>query len=110
MHLWLSDDIEPLSKLGKGAYGDVHKAMYGATEVAVKFVRDVGREDMASRLFRREVGLLIQLRHPHVLVVIGLMWDEATGRPFIVTELCNGQSVAERLESLKPLCAMTICM
>jgi hypothetical protein len=67
--------------------------------VAVKWLAASGSEaatgDEERERFRREARTLARLDHPHLLKVHRL--DEVDGRPFMVLELVEGGSLADRL-------------
>src|SRR5262245_30063290 len=78
--------------------GEVYRAVDSklGRRVAVKvlpeaFALDVER---VSR-FEREAKLLASLNHPNIAVLYGL--EEADGRQFLVMELVEGETLAERL-------------
>src|SRR6185436_2324121 len=72
-------------------------------QVAIKFLPDdaAGTAE-ASRLerFRREARTASVLNHPHICVIHDV--DESAGRPFLVMELLEGQTLAERLAPGRP--------
>jgi len=90
-----------LALLGKGGMGTVWRAEHlslGAT-VAVKLVdpsADGGAD--AWRQCQREARAAAALRSPHVVQVLDVGRDDATGTPFIVMELLEGESLADRLD------------
>jgi serine/threonine protein kinase len=104
---WQSFEIQPTaltigSLIGRGGYGNVHCGLYRNTPVAIKTFHPralSGSFDRAIKLIKREIGILMGIRHPHVLLACGWMVDEASGAPMIrvVTELCLGGSVFHRL-------------
>lgn len=55
-------------KIGRGAFGEVVRAVYQGTDVAVK---RMSSSNQAAADFVREVQLLIKLRHPHVVLFMG---------------------------------------
>ena len=81
-----------------GGMGEV----YGAhdtklrRQVAIKILPDSFSHD-ADRVarFRREAHVLAALNHPHIGAIYGL--EEANGRHFLVLELVDGETIAERL-------------
>ena len=91
--------LEILSLLGRGGMGEVYRARDSKLkrEVAIKilpdeFSRDPGR---VSR-FQREAEVLASLNHPN----IGAIYDvgEAKGSRFLVLELVEGETLAERIK------------
>ena len=55
-------------RIGRGAFGEVVRAVYQGTDVAVK---RMSSSAAAASDFVREVQLLIKLRHPHVVLFMG---------------------------------------
>jgi eukaryotic-like serine/threonine-protein kinase len=90
---------EILAALGAGGMGEVYKArdMKLGREVAVKILPESFTHD-PERLarFRREAQVLAALNHPHIGAIYGL--DEANGQQFLVLELVDGQTLADRLK------------
>ena len=88
-----------IEKLGGGGMGVVCKAEDTnlSGQVAIKILPDEFAHD-AERLarFEREAKLLASLNHPNIASIYGL--EQADGRPFLVLELVEGQTLAERLK------------
>ncbi len=86
-------------KLGEGGMGVVYKARDTHLDrtVAIKVLPDEFAHD-AERLarFEREAKLLASLNHPNIAAIHGL--EEHEGKRFLVLELVEGQTLAERLE------------
>ena len=100
------------SKLGEGGMGEVYRAEDTTLkrEVAIKVLPEQVTQD-AERLarFRREAQVLASLNHPNVAAIHGL--EESDGVRFLVLELVEGETLAERL-SKGPLAveeALEIC-
>jgi serine/threonine protein kinase len=92
--------FECTSMLGKGGMGEVYKAKDQklGRNVAIKvlpeeFARDT---DRVAR-FQREAKLLASLNHPNIAAIHGL--EEADGTHFLVLELIEGETLAERIKS-----------
>lgn len=71
---WLiqGDEIEinwsPGNLLGKGGYGLVYKGIYRGSAVAVKMLKGEAEAQPLTSL-QKEVDLMVQLRHPHIIQV-----------------------------------------
>src|SRR5512143_3738539 len=65
-------------------------------QVAIKVLPDIfaGDPERLAR-FEREAKLLASLNHPNIASIYGL--EEADGKRFLVLELVEGQTLAERL-------------
>jgi serine/threonine-protein kinase len=86
-------------KLGQGGMGEVYRAedTVLGRQVAIKVLPDEFAHD-AERLarFEREAKLLASLNHPNIASIYGL--EQADGKPFLVLELVEGQTLSERLK------------
>jgi hypothetical protein len=62
-------EIEMGEQLGAGGYGEVHKAVWKGTEVAVKMMisETTGSREL-ERNFKEEVRVMTALRHPNVVL------------------------------------------
>src|SRR5512146_818427 len=88
------------SQLGKGGMGEVFQAkdQVLGRDVAIKvlpeeFARDA---DRVAR-FQREAKVLASLNHPNIAAIHGL--EESGGASFLVLELVEGQTLADRVEA-----------
>jgi serine/threonine protein kinase len=88
------------SQLGKGGMGEVFQAkdQILARDVAIKVLPDAFAKD-ADRVarFRREAILLASLNHANIAAIHGL--EESGGTNFLVLELVEGQTLADRIKS-----------
>jgi len=84
--------------LGRGGMCSVYRATdtQSGSEVAVK-VLDLDHLNHPLRVarFRREVGSLMRLRHPNI--VLALRTGEVRGLPYLVMEYCSGGTLAGHL-------------
>jgi serine/threonine protein kinase len=92
--------------IGRGAFGSVyraHKSQDDSAPVALKVLRRdrQGSQELVGR-FRREMRAVAALRHPHLVELVDLGWDEVGGY-YVVMELLRGESVLDRIERLGAL-------
>src|SRR5215813_9097315 len=92
-------DYEILAPIGAGGMGEVYRARDTKLkrDVALKvlpdaFARDPGR--MAR--FRREAEVLASLNHPNIAHIYDV--QEAGEARFLVLELVEGETLAERIQ------------
>jgi serine/threonine protein kinase len=91
---------EILAPLGRGGMGDVYRARDNRLrrEVALKMLHDVAANDEDSLVrFQRETHAVASLNHPSILAIHDTGMHR--GAPFAVTELLEGETLAERLAS-----------
>ncbi len=92
------------SLLGQGGMGSVWKAdhLTLGSPVAVKLIEEsiAGYAEVAAR-FEREAQAAAALRSPHVVQILDYGIDE--GVPFLVMELLDGESLADRIARLGKL-------
>src|SRR5438046_3041090 len=83
-------------KLGEGGMGVVYAAEDERLrrEVAIKTIREAG-DSSARERFMREARAAASLSHPNVCQLFDI--GDAEGTPFLVMELLDGESLAERL-------------
>jgi Tol biopolymer transport system component len=91
---------EILSRLGTGGMGVVYRARDSRLDrdVAIKVLPDVMAND-PERIarFRREARVAASLNHPNIAAVYG--FEDEGGAHFLVMELVEGATLAERLQS-----------
>ena len=92
------DDVEIVeNNIGRGAFGDVHKAKYNGIFVAIKTVTTIEKETLLN--FRNEVLIMNQLRHPNIIMLLGAVWSkEMVG---VVLEFAERGSLSEILKKEK---------
>ena len=86
-------------KLGEGGMGAVYKArdLHLDRFVALKILPPEKVADPErKRRFVQEAKSASALNHPNIASIYGL--EQADGRPFLVLELVEGQTLAERLK------------
>ncbi len=89
---------EIVSPLGAGGMGEVYRARDARLDrdVAIKVLPEAFAQDpdRVAR-FQREAKVLASLNHPHIAAIYG--FEEAEGKRFLVMELVEGATLADRL-------------
>ena len=99
----LIGSYELQSRLGAGGMGEVYLARDGKLNrpVAIKLLSHaVSANPDRLRRFRHEALSVSSLNHPNILVIHD--FGEAEGRPFMVTEYVEGQTLRQRMQSPVP--------
>src|SRR5947199_4542549 len=94
----LNGRYRPEARIGAGGMSTVYRATDGTLErqVAIKLMnREVASDSDQLERFRREARAVAQLSHPHVVGVIDAGEDD--GRPYIVFECVEGETLKERI-------------
>ena len=87
-----------LSRLGAGGMGEVYLAHDAKLDrpVAIKFLSpELSAERDRLRRFHQEAHAASSLNHPHIVVVHD--FGELDGRPYIVTEFIEGETLGHRV-------------
>jgi serine/threonine protein kinase len=93
------DSYRLVSRVGAGAMGDVYLAHDAKLDrpVALKFLSPAFAADHDRlRRFHQEARAASSLNHPHIVVVHD--FGELDGRPYIVTEFIEGETLRHRLQ------------
>ena len=86
------------ARIGAGGMSTVYRALDETLQrqVAIKLMnREVATDSDQLERFRREARAVAQLSHPHIVGVIDAGEDE--GRPYIVFEFVEGETLKERI-------------
>jgi len=86
------------ARIGAGGMSTVYRALDETLQrrVAIKLMnREVASDSGQLERFRREARAVAQLSHPHVVGVIDAGEDD--GRPYIVFECVEGETLKERI-------------
>lgn len=84
------DEIKIERKIGAGATAQVYKGVWRGTDVALKRL-NVSVDDQCYKEFFRELSIMVRLRHPNLVLLMG-----ATTRS-VLTEYCAGGTLFELL-------------
>ncbi len=93
---------EIVGKVGAGGMGEVYRARDPriGREVAVKVIHSsLSQDSKRVARFEQEVRAAGTLNHPNVLAIYDVGHDRGT--PFLVTELLEGETLREKIESGK---------
>lgn len=84
-------------QIGSGGMGVVFAARQAHMDrrVAIKFLPDVDNNVESVRRFEREVRMISQLEHPHILPVYA--YGEAFGAPYIVMRYMPGGTLTDQV-------------
>src|SRR6059058_3066837 len=89
------------AQIGSGGMSTVYRAFDSVLErrVAVKLMhREIAADTDQLERFRREARAVAQLSHPHIVGVIDA--GEEDGRPYIVFEYVEGETLKDRIRRL----------
>lgn len=92
------------ARIGTGGMSSVYRALDETLErpVAIKLMnREIASDSDQLERFRREARAVAQLSHPHIVGVIDYGEDE--GRPYIVLEYVEGETLKQRIRRLGEL-------
>ena len=101
-----------LTKVGQGGMGSVYKALHLAFDElrALKVIAaELLSDELFVKRFKHEAVITRKLQHPNAVRVEDI--DEAEdGRPFIVMEFIEGQSLKQLIREEGPLPVQRVCI
>uniref|UniRef100_A0A7N0TRF9 Protein kinase domain-containing protein n=1 Tax=Kalanchoe fedtschenkoi TaxID=63787 RepID=A0A7N0TRF9_KALFE len=105
-------DFSNSNIIGKGSFGEILRASWRATPVAVKRILPSLSDDrLVIQDFRHEVNLLVKLRHPNIVQFLGAVTER---KPLmLITEYLRGGDLHQYLKekgSLPPLTAINFAL
>ena len=87
------EEVSIGQKVGMGGFAVVYRGMYRGCEVAVKKLRVNRMSSKAIRDFSSEVMLLRTLRHPNIVIFMGIVMNPVC----LVTEYCHNGNLFDLL-------------
>ncbi|GMH15288.1 hypothetical protein Nepgr_017129 [Nepenthes gracilis] len=105
-------DFSNSNIVGKGSFGEILKAYWRGTPVAVKrILPSLSRDRLVIEDFRHEVNLLVKLRHPNIVQFLGAVTER---KPLmLITEYLRGGDLHQYLQekgALSPLTAINFAL
>ncbi|KAK8699740.1 hypothetical protein V6N13_115819 [Hibiscus sabdariffa] len=99
-------DFSSSNIIGKGSFGEILKASWRGTPVAVKrILPSLSDDKLVIQDFRHEVKVLVKLRHPNVVQFLGAVTDK---KPLmLITEYLRGGDLHQHLKEKGSLSAST---
>ncbi|HVN04151.1 MAG TPA: serine/threonine-protein kinase [Bryobacteraceae bacterium] len=93
--------------IGAGGMGEVYRAVHTrlGREIAIKILNQV--EERAIERFQNEVRIQSSLRHPAIAEYYGM--HEFRGRPCLLMELVDGETLADRIRTRGALPPASAC-
>ena len=85
-----------LEQIGQGQFGRVFRAVHTKTQELVA-LKELDRQRFSTKLFLRELGFLVTLRHPNIVTCQALEYSQ-TGR-YLVMDYCEGGNLRQLMES-----------
>uniref|UniRef100_A0A5B7AVR3 non-specific serine/threonine protein kinase n=1 Tax=Davidia involucrata TaxID=16924 RepID=A0A5B7AVR3_DAVIN len=105
-------DFSNSSIIGKGSFGEILKACWRGTPVAVKrILPNLSDDRLVIQDFRHEVNLLVKLRHPNIVQFLGAVTER---KPLmLITEYLRGGDLHQYLKekgALNPSTAINFAL
>jgi len=92
-------ELKLLYRIGIGAFGEVFKATFRGTYVAVKRVLAVGKNEQERfESFSKELNYMKAVRHPNVILFVGACLQRSN--MCIVIEYMEGGSLREQVDNI----------
>lgn len=105
-------DFSNSAIIGKGSFGEILRAGWRGTPVAVKrILPNLSDDRLVIQDFRHEVNLLVKLRHPNIVQFLGAVTEK---KPLmLITEYLRGGDLHQHLKekgALSPSAAINFAM
>lgn len=84
--------------ISEGAFGRVYLGTYNNMKVAIKcYYRYCDNKEIIEESFLKEVEILSMLRHPNILLYMGMSYDKDTNEWMMVSEYLSNGSLYDHL-------------
>ncbi|KAL6562496.1 hypothetical protein OROGR_003503 [Orobanche gracilis] len=105
-------DFSSSTHIGKGSFGEILKACWRGTPVAIKrILPNLSDDKLVIQDFRHEVNLLVKLRHPNIVQFLGAVTEK---KPLmLITEYLRGGDLHQHLKekgALSPSTAINFAL
>ncbi|GER47256.1 protein kinase [Striga asiatica] len=105
-------DFSSSTLIGKGSFGEILKACWRGTPVAIKrILPNLSDDKLVIQDFRHEVNLLVKLRHPNIVQFLGAVTEK---KPLmLITEYLRGGDLHQHLKekgALSPSIAINFAL
>ncbi|KAL7091358.1 hypothetical protein ACP275_12G100300 [Erythranthe tilingii] len=105
-------DFSSSTLIGKGSFGEIVKACWRGTPVAIKrILPNLSDDKLVIQDFRHEVNLLVKLRHPNIVQFLGAVTER---KPLmLITEYLRGGDLHQHLKekgALNPSTAINFAL
>ncbi|XP_059655799.1 serine/threonine-protein kinase VIK-like isoform X1 [Cornus florida] len=105
-------DFSNQSTIGKGSFGEILRACWRGTPVAVKrILPTLSNDKLVIQDFRHEVNLLVKLRHPNIVQFLGAVTER--NPLMLITEYLRGGDLHKHLKekgALNPSTAINFAL
>merc|ERR1711871_449177 len=97
-HLIPSSDLIIVHLLGEGSFGQVYKADFVGTTVALKRMKAVNISPEVLKDAQAECEIMLQLRHPAVVQLYGICAEVANSFAMVL-EFCDRGSLEDKIQN-----------
>lgn len=94
-------DLQMKERIGRGASGEVFKANFRGTEVAVKKIVTATADKFVVEEFELEVAIMCGLRHPNIILFMGSCYDASAKEMLLVMEFMTRGSLHDVIHNPK---------
>lgn len=98
MNLIDPSSLERGRYLSEGAFGKVYLGTYNNVKVAIKcYERYSDNKEILEESFLKEVEILSMLRHPNILLYMGMSYDKNSNQWMMVSEFLPNGSLYDHI-------------